>query len=63
MTVEAGQTLYVPADHRYGFRTTGPFDFVNYRADVSSITHDPKEPPRLETVAAATAHWQGERST
>ncbi len=48
LQVTAGSTIAIAADRRYGFRTKGAYEFVNYRPDVSFITTSPGEPPRLE---------------
>jgi quercetin dioxygenase-like cupin family protein len=54
LKVAAGSLILVPADTRYGFKTTGPFQFVNYRRDASYVQKDPKGPRVLETVATLT---------
>jgi len=48
--LEPGMSVAIPANHRYGFRTDGPFCFINYRRDVSSVTVAPGSTPFLETV-------------
>ncbi len=48
LSVPAGSTIAVPGNRRYGFRTTGAYEFVNYRPDVSFIFTQPGEPARLE---------------
>jgi hypothetical protein len=53
--VAEGQSVAVPANRRYGFRTTGPFRFLNYRGDVASATFQPGSHPVFETVAALAA--------
>jgi hypothetical protein len=42
--------LFVPANLRYGFRTQGPFAFLNYRDDVSMIYTGTSKIGRYETV-------------
>jgi mannose-6-phosphate isomerase-like protein (cupin superfamily)/quercetin dioxygenase-like cupin family protein len=51
-TVGPGMSIAIPAEQRYGFRTTGAFSFLNYRADVSTTVTTPGSEPILETVAA-----------
>lgn len=43
-----GSTLAIARDHRYGFRTDGPFAFINYRRDASEQTVARDEAPRME---------------
>jgi mannose-6-phosphate isomerase-like protein (cupin superfamily) len=54
LTVPAGTSIAVPANLRYSFRTSQPFRFLNYRADVSTILLKPGSEPILETVANLT---------
>src|SRR5262249_50307035 len=51
-TVGAGMSVAIPGNHRYGFRTSGKFAFLNYRSDVSTTTTTPGSEPILETVDA-----------
>ena len=55
--VGAGTSIAIPADYRYGFRTPGPFSFLNYRRDASTYVAAPGSTPIVETVEA----WQAER--
>jgi hypothetical protein len=54
LRVEAGMSIAVPRDVRYGFRAPGPYRLLNYRRDVSNITTEPGSVPRLEVVS----QWQ-----
>lgn len=47
--VDAGSTIAVPANRRYGFRTKGPFEFINYRRVTPYVVHKPGSEPILET--------------
>jgi mannose-6-phosphate isomerase-like protein (cupin superfamily) len=51
LSVAAGACIAVPRDLRYSFRTSGPFRFLNYRADVSTALVNPGSDPVLETVS------------
>ncbi|HWD25412.1 MAG TPA: hypothetical protein VG368_08085 [Acidimicrobiales bacterium] len=51
-TVLPGTSIAVPGSLRYSFRTAGPFRYLNYRADASTILSRPGSEPRLETVAS-----------
>jgi hypothetical protein len=60
--VSAGMSVAIPGSYRYGFRTPGPFSFLNFRRDASTYVAAPGSTPVLETVdtwramrAAATA--------
>lgn len=48
MEAKAGTLLAVPAQRRYGIRSTTEFEFLNYRRDVSTIQIKPNEEPRME---------------
>jgi hypothetical protein len=50
LRVEAGMSIAVPKGVRYGFRTDGPFRFLNYRRDVSRYTGVPGSEQVLETI-------------
>jgi len=50
VSVSAGQAFAVPGEHRYGFRSHGPFRFINYRRDISTVVHGVDEEPELETI-------------
>jgi len=50
-TVGAGMSVAIPADRRYALRADEAFTFLNYRADVSSVTMAPGSTPFLETEA------------
>ena len=52
--LEPGMSVAIPANVRYGFKTDGPFCFLNYRRDVSSVTVAPGSTPFLETVEVLT---------
>src|SRR5438874_552137 len=39
--VAAGTSVAIPGNYRYGFRTPGPFSFLNYRRDASTYTAAP----------------------
>ena len=52
--VGAGTSVAIPGNYRYGFRTPGPFSFLNYRRDASTYTAAPGSDPMVETVDA----WQ-----
>jgi quercetin dioxygenase-like cupin family protein len=43
--VEAGMTLAIPANRRYSFRASAPWEFINYRSDASYMTTNPDAPP------------------
>lgn len=49
LRVKPGMSIAVPADRRYGFRTDGPVQYLNYRAAPSTVTHAPGSEPELET--------------
>jgi quercetin dioxygenase-like cupin family protein len=55
LTVLAGSLVAVPEHTRYGFKTTGDFEFVNYRRDAAYVHKDPRSEPVLETVDALNA--------
>ena len=46
--VVPGMTLAIPAERRYSFRTAMPWEFVNFRSDVSTMTVNPGDPPVLD---------------
>jgi quercetin dioxygenase-like cupin family protein len=48
LKVDPGMSIAVPRDVRYGFRTTGPFRFLNYRRDVAAFTGAPRSEPQVE---------------
>jgi hypothetical protein len=52
--VKAGSSVAIAGNYRYGFRTPGPFSFLNYRRDASTYTGAPGSEPVVETVDA----WQ-----
>jgi mannose-6-phosphate isomerase-like protein (cupin superfamily) len=47
-TVKAGMSVAIPAGRRYGFRTPGPYRFINYRRDASTFTGAPGSEPVAE---------------
>ena len=53
--VTTGASIAVPRDVRYSFRTSGPFRYLDYRADVSTAVVAPGSDPVLETVASLTS--------
>jgi hypothetical protein len=55
LTVRAGMSIAIPKDYRYSLRAPGPFTFVNYRRDASTVLNTPGTPVRLETVEALRA--------
>ncbi len=48
--VGAGMAVAIPAGRRYGFRTPGPYRFINYRRDASTFTGAPGSQPVVETT-------------
>ena len=50
LTVASGASIAVPCEWRYSFRTSGPFRYLNYRADVSAAVVAPRSEPVVETV-------------
>jgi hypothetical protein len=50
--VAAGMSIAVPKGVRYGFRSQGPFRFLNFRKDVSLYTAAPGSTPIIETAEA-----------
>lgn len=54
VTVGPDASIAVPRDLRYSFRTSGPFRYLDYRADVSTAVVTPGSEPVLETVASLT---------
>jgi hypothetical protein len=50
VALDAAMSVAIPGDHRYGFRSTGPFSFLNYRRDASLYVGAPGNEPLLETV-------------
>ena len=50
LTVAAGASIAVPRDWRYSFRTSGPFRYLDYRADVATAVVAPGSEPVVETV-------------
>jgi hypothetical protein len=55
LRITPGMALAVPGGIRYGFRSSGPFAFLNYRRNASMVAQGPNEEPREETVAAFRA--------
>jgi hypothetical protein len=51
VTVGPDASIAVPRDLRYSFRTSGPYRYLDYRADVSTAVVAPGSDPVLETVA------------
>lgn len=54
LVVENGSTVCIPANHRYGFRTDGPYSFLNYRHDASYQVRRVHDEPRLEASPIRT---------
>ncbi len=50
LTVPPDASIAVPRDLRYSFRTSGPFRYLDYRADVSTAVVAPGSEPVVETV-------------
>jgi quercetin dioxygenase-like cupin family protein len=48
LSLDPGMSIAIPGDVRYGFRTSGPFRFLNYRRDVSSFVGAPGSEPLVE---------------
>jgi quercetin dioxygenase-like cupin family protein len=48
--VPAVRTLAIPAGRRYGYRTKGPWEFVNFRSDASWYVGKPGTEPIRERV-------------
>jgi quercetin dioxygenase-like cupin family protein len=51
LLISSGMSIAIPAGRRYGFRTQGPYAFLNYRRDASTTTLAPGTAPILETVS------------
>ena len=51
-TVGPGTSVAIPAERRYGFRSTEAFSFLNYRANGSSVTMAPGTPAFEESARA-----------
>ncbi len=49
--IARGQSVAIPADRRYSFRSPGAFRFLNYRRDAATATFAPGSAAVLETVA------------
>jgi hypothetical protein len=48
VSAPAGTTLAIPAGHRYGFRSTGAYGFLNHRRDASTYLGRPGSEAWLE---------------
>jgi hypothetical protein len=46
--VHAGMSIAIRGGRRYGFRTTGPHEFINYRADLATLLMGTDKVPRTE---------------
>lgn len=55
--VGPGMSLGVPGNMRYAFKTPGPVEFINYRADLSYYVDDTHKIPIKETLATAMAEF------
>jgi quercetin dioxygenase-like cupin family protein len=56
----AGTSVFIPAEFRYGFRTPGAWEFLNYRRGLANQVRRPHDEPRLETwsgLEGVTATW------
>jgi mannose-6-phosphate isomerase-like protein (cupin superfamily) len=51
LVVTAGRSIVVPGGQRYRQRIDGPFQFLNYRAELSTFVERPGSEPMLETLA------------
>lgn len=51
LVVTAGTSIVVPGGQRYRQRIDGPFQFLNYRAELSTFVEKPGSEPMLETLA------------
>jgi hypothetical protein len=58
--ISPGTSVAIPKNLRYGFRTEGPFRFLNYRRDVSNVTLAPGSEPFLETVESLSGVVSGD---
>jgi hypothetical protein len=58
--VGPGMSVAIPGGYRYGFRTPGPFSFLNYRRDVSTYVSTPGSTPMVEGAAAAREMRSGQ---
>jgi hypothetical protein len=47
--VGRGMSIFIPENRRYGFRTPDAFEFLNYRRDVSYVTHGRDDEVLMET--------------
>jgi hypothetical protein len=54
LVIGAGSTVCVPAEYRYGFRSDGPYEFLNYRSDASYQTRRFQDDPWLESAPVTT---------
>lgn len=53
-TVRAVKTLAIPANRRYGYRTDGPWEFVNFRLDASWYMGAPGTEPIPERIGVTS---------
>lgn len=53
-TVRALKTLAIPADRRYGYRTRGPWEFINFRLDASWYLAAPGTEPIPERIGVTS---------
>jgi hypothetical protein len=51
LTIGPGAAVAVPREMRYSLRTSGPYRYLDYRADVSTAVVKPGSEPVLETTA------------
>ena len=60
VTVSAGMSIAVPGELRYGFRTPGPYSFLNYRRDASLYVGAPGSTPIVEGAEASRQMASGQ---
>ncbi len=58
--VSAGMSVAIPGEHRYGFRTPGPYSFLNYRRDASLYVASPGSTPIMEGAEASRQMASGQ---
>ena len=60
VALRTGMSVSIPGDHRYGFRSSGAFSFLNYRRDLSMYVGAPGATALLETVETVRGVRSGE---
>jgi hypothetical protein len=48
ISVDKGMTVAIPAERRYGFRTKGAFEFINFRLAPCTVVVRPGQPPKFD---------------